>query len=97
MKNTKNTAVYMDGDMLVIEDGDYIHEIGFCTRNNRESWRWVLRVPKHLAKGRVREIWDALDRPSAYYHGPGRAFAGPCVIYFNGGCLCYDQSGGLDI
>lgn len=61
---------------------------------SEESWvAWAL-FPSSMTD---EEIFDTLDHPSAFYQGPGRAFADAPVIWRVGKRALFTQRGGLDV
>lgn len=96
-------SIERDGSGLNVFEknaGRLLGRVSASFTGDRESWKVYCFIPRRLAKGNMKELWNNLVRPA----GSGRAgdsFSGEPQLKriageFDGGFL-FMQSGGMDI
>jgi len=96
--HTRNTDQQTGGQSMRINNV----EMNCTVQGDSESWTATAYVPREIAKGNMRSIWEQFVIPCGC-GGPGQAFASrpwAYSVYDNHGeriGFVFEQSGGLDI
>lgn len=91
MENIKITVPMMEAN-----GGDVSLAPVVAYSRDGDFWRSFMFVPRHVAKGNLKKIYQATCVPNMG-GGPGRSFANPMTVRKVDGGFLFEQSGGLDI